>query len=381
MSDPGVLIYGDSIRDADLYLACAARVPDPFAYLEVDGRRIAATNPLDAEVLERESRATDVWTGADLGIGELLARGLDGLDLSWELVLRMLRRADVDAVAVPPGFPLALADHLRPRGIHVGIDAALFERRRRRKDARAVDGILHAQRAAEAAYDAVVTTLRSATPGQKGLTVDGEPLTAERLVAEIEHVLACHGCGGHPPLVSNGPASAAAHRVGTGLIRPGEAIVVDIFPRHEATGFHADMTRTLCVGEPPPEIARMHRTVLDALVEGIGVIQAGVRSEAVYDRVCTVIEAAGFKTRRTVGSGERLEDGFTHALGHGIGLEIHEPPRVGKGDDVLDEGDVVAIEPGLYRPGLGGVRLEDLVRVTSAGAEVLTRAPYELEVC
>jgi Xaa-Pro aminopeptidase len=168
--------------------------------------------------------------------------------------------------------------------------------------------------------------------------------------------------------------------MGEGPIRVGEAVVIDLWPRDNESGCYADMTRTFCVGEPSAELREWHRLVKEALDRTAAALRAGVTGRAVYDVSCDVFEPAGHPTQRTKTAGETLGDGFFHALGHGVGLEVHEAPYLGlSGTNELVAGDVVTLEPGLYKQGVGGCRLEDLLVITADGAENLTDFPYDLE--
>jgi Xaa-Pro aminopeptidase len=139
------------------------------------------------------------------------------------------------------------------------------------------------------------------------------------------------------------------------------------------------MTRTFVVGEIPDEVAAWHRLCKEALDRAVADTRAGVQAKAVYDATCDIFEGAGFPTQRTKEPGRALEEGFFHSLGHGVGLEVHEQPLLGMTGRVdLLAGEVLAMEPGLYRPGFGGCRLEDLLLVTEDGAENLTSFPYDL---
>ena len=168
--------------------------------------------------------------------------------------------------------------------------------------------------------------------------------------------------------------------MGSGPIPAGVPIVIDVWPRDNETACFADMTRTYVVGDVPADVARWHELCRQALDEAVAVIRDGVDGRTVYDVTCDIFEAAGEPTQRTKEAGKPLADGFFHGLGHGVGLEVHEQPGLGlAAEGALRAGDVVTVEPGLYRQGFGGVRLEDLVLVTDAGAENLTRYPYDLE--
>jgi Xaa-Pro aminopeptidase len=168
--------------------------------------------------------------------------------------------------------------------------------------------------------------------------------------------------------------------MGSGPIRPGTPLVVDIFPRDNASAVYTDMTRTFVVGDVPEQVREWHRLCKEALDAAVADIRAGIGTRAVFDHTCDIFEAAGEPTQRTKQPGETLADGFFHGLGHGVGLEVHEEPGMGRlASKMLVAGDVVAVEPGLYRAGYGGVRLEDIVLVTENGAEVITDYRYDLE--
>jgi Xaa-Pro aminopeptidase len=376
----GLLIYADSVRDPDLFLASGISVGDPFAYVETDGRRVIVTSVLEADAASRHSHATEVWTTDEFGFLELIRGGMDAWTASYETVRGALERLGVARVTVPHSFPVALADRLRGSGVEVTPDRDTFERRRRSKDERALDGIRAAQRATEAAFVRVRELLGSSAPTPDGLVLEGEPLTCERVSEQIVETLREHGCDGEPPLVNPGRQAAFVHESGTGPIHANDAVVVDIFPRHVASRMHADMTRTFCVGEAPDEIRRMHAVVLEALQRSTEAIRAGISGRQPWEVSCDVIEAAGFRTQRSAQPGEVLDEDYFHSLGHGVGIEVHEAPSLGMSGRELVAGDVVSVEPGVYRKAVGGVRLEDLVVVRDGGCEVLTDFPYDLEI-
>jgi Xaa-Pro aminopeptidase len=279
---------------------------------------------------------------------------------------------------VPPGFPLEKADFLRANGVELAVDRALFEDRRRAKTERELQGIRNAQRACEAALDEARALLRAARANGGGLEVEGRPLTSERLKREIEGVFMQFDVEGGDMIVSHGPQTAVGHDGGSGQLQAGEPIVFDLFPRDKATGCFADMTRTYVVGEPSDEVREWHRLVKEALDRATAELKPGVNGRTLYELVCGLFQDAGYKTQLSKDPGEVLEDGFFHGLGHGVGLEVHELPSLGRTGHDLVPGDVVTVEPGLYRAGYGGLRLEDLVLVTDDGYERLTDYPYEL---
>jgi Xaa-Pro aminopeptidase len=204
-------------------------------------------------------------------------------------------------------------------------------------------------------------------------------LTSERLKRVIEDVFADHDVEGSDMIAAHGPQTAVGHNSGSGQVAPGEPIVFDLFPRDKATGCYSDMTRTYVVGEPSDELKEWHALVKRALETSTAEVKPGVNGTTLFRQVCDQFQQAGYKTQPNKEPGEVLEDGFFHSLGHGVGLEVHELPYMGRSGHDLVPGDVITIEPGLYRSGYGGVRLEDIVLVTDDGHEVLTNYPYDLE--
>ena len=197
--------------------------------------------------------------------------------------------------------------------------------------------------------------------------------------ARIAEAFLRHDATGDEFIVARGAQAAVGHDMGSGPIAPGESIVVDLWPHDRESTCFADMTRTFVLGEVPDEIAEYHRLVREALDLAIALVRPGVDGRDLYATVCDHVEATGYPTGRTKPAGELLQDGFFHGLGHGVGLEVHERPWMGRYGDELVAGDVITIEPGLYRKGYGGVRLEDLVLVIDDGHENLTVFPYDLE--
>jgi Xaa-Pro aminopeptidase len=274
---------------------------------------------------------------------------------------------------------VGLVDFLRDHGIELRVDRELFDRRRRAKNEAELAGIRRAQKACEAGLDAARGLLRRAQQNGDGLEVDGEPLTSERLKRVIEDVFADHDVEAGSMIVSHGPQTAVGHDMGSGQIHANEPVVFDLFPKDKQTGCYADMTRTYVVGEPSDEVKEWHRLVKEALDRSTAEVKPGANGRALYELVCDIFQSAGYKTQLNKEAGEVLEDGFFHGLGHGVGLEVHEDPSLGRTGHDLIPGDVITVEPGLYRAGYGGLRLEDLVLVTEAGHEVITDYPYELQ--
>jgi len=374
---PDVLIYGDTLRSPELRHEVAVPIPDPFLYAELNGRRVVAIHSL--EVPRVRGIGLDVLSWDELGWEELLDQGVSREELYLHVAERACRSLGLQSAVCPPGFPVELADFLRAAGFDVAVDREEFTGRRRVKSEAELEGIRRAQRAAEAAMDAARALLRTADATGDVLMLDGEPLTCERVKQEIGEVFTAHDMAADELIVSHGGQSAVGHDMGSGPISPGEPIVIDLWPKDRETGCHADMTRTYCVGEPPEELVEYHRLVKQALDEALAGVRAGASGHELYRRTCELFQEHGYKTLLTKDLGQTLEEGFFHGLGHGVGLEVHEDPGMGLAPAApLVAGDVVTVEPGLYRPGFGGCRLEDLVLVTEGGCENLTDYPYDL---
>ena len=363
-----VLIWDSTERSPELRHELPIGIPDPFLYVERDGVRHVVIGSLEIPRVQ-ELDGLEIHPLEEFGSDELTRSGLAREAVLLEVAARASTALGVERAAVPTMFPLHVADRLRAEGIELEPQRELFDLRRRSKTPAELAGIRRAQAAAEAGMSAAAELLRG-----------GGPLTSEEVKAAIDAAFMANGCSCDEFIVSHGAQSAIGHHMGAGPILPGEPIVIDIWPRDRESACFADMTRTFVVGEPTDELVEWHRLVKEALDRSLELVRPGVRGRAVYDAACEVFEAAGYATQRTKEPGTALDHGFFHGLGHGVGLEVHEAPGMGlAGGDVLQAGDVVTVEPGLYQPGTGGCRLEDLVLVTDDGYENLTRFPYELQ--
>jgi Xaa-Pro aminopeptidase len=372
-----VLIYADSMHDAAMRHEVPVPVPDPFLYIERDGDRHALVTSFEVSRLEPVGIIAHPYE--EFGYDELLAQGLPRHEVLVQTMENAVEQLGVKEAVVPPFFPVGIADRLRAKGVELTPDREFFAERRRVKNETELEGIRKAQRGTEAAMAAAREMLRAAEASNGTVTLDGEPLTSERIKTRIIEVFNEHNLASDEMIVAIGGQAASGHDMGSGPIAPGQAIVIDLFPRDRQTGCYADMTRTFVVGEIPEELAEYHRLVHEALMKSMEAVKAGAQGREVYELVCDVFHEAGHPTQLSKQPGEVLSSGFFHGLGHGVGLEVHEPPWLSRDPSQLIAGDVITLEPGLYRQGFGGVRLEDLVLVTADGAENLTDFPYDLE--
>ena len=373
------LIYADTFRSADMRHAVPLGVPDPILYAEANGAKHVFTHSMEAPRL-RALGLFEVHLADDFGLDELMASGLDRKEIRAQLAVREVQSIGLTQATVPENFPVWLADRLRAEGIELTVDQELFDDRRRSKTEAQLAGMRRAQRAAEAAMDTCRDLLRRAEISGDQLLLDGEVLTVERVKAAMNRTFAEHDTTADEYIVAPGPQGAVGHDMGSGPIPPHTPLVVDIFPRDNASAVYTDMTRTFVRGDVADDIREWHRLCKEALDRAIAETKPGVEGRALNDGTCEIFEAAGEPTQRTKEPGKPLMDGFFHSLGHGVGLDVHEAPGLGMlSDKKLVPGDCITIEPGLYRQGYGGVRLEDNVLVTADGAENLTQYPYDLE--
>ena len=379
-----VLMYADTYRSPELRHEVPIGIPDPFLYVEKEGIKHIAIGSMEIPRLS-ELNLFELHPAEDYGLDELRgAGGLSHAEIGKEIALRAVKALGITSAIVPESFPLWFADRLRAEGIELTVDGTFFNDRRRVKTDAELAGIRRAKRAAEAGMDAARDLLRRAaaersTGNGSSLAVDGEPLTVERVKSAMSQAFAAHGTTADDFIVAPGPQGAVGHDMGSGPIVAGVPIVIDIWPRDNESFMFCDMTRTFVVGDVPEDVQRWHTLAKEALDRAISEIKDGADGRTIFDGTCEIFEGAGEPTQRTKEEGKTLSDGFFHGLGHGVGLEVHEEPGMGiSSKDPLRAGDVVTVEPGLYRQGYGGVRLEDLVLVTKDGAENLTRYPYDL---
>jgi len=375
------LVIGDSIRSPELRHEVPVAIGDPFLYAEVDGRRLVAVTSFETTRIEGLGTDLEVHPLERFDYEALLTRGLRPDEFWQELWLDVCRTFGVREAVVPLSFPAGHADRLRAAGIELTVDQRHFDERRRVKNATELEGIRRACRAVEAGMRTGLDLLRRADRVNGQLVLDGEPLTCERVKLAVEQAFGEHGAAAEEFTVSHGAQTAVGHDGGSGAIAADDVVLFDLYPRDRETGCYSDFTRTVVLGPAPDELREFHELSKRALDLATGLVRPGAIGKVIHAAVCEFFHEHGHPTQLHKPEGAVLRDGFYHSTGHGVGLEVHEEPGLGRlGDDPLVVGDVVAVEPGLYRHGYGGVRLEDLLLVTEDGCEVLTDFPYELEL-
>lgn len=369
--DRALLMVGETYNTADVYYVTRHLFPDPVIYLDRgDGHALIACGDFEVEGARAHGKAARVRGFHDYG-GDALRGVMPDHERLAELALRVLRDEGVSQAVTTDDMPLSLADYLRANGIDLVCQPVLLKGPRELKDAVELAAIERAQRATERAMQAATGLIADAHAGHDGLLYHGSlPVTSERLRAVIDASLLEDNCSTDGTITAAGPDSAQPHNVGHGPIYAGRPIVIDIFPRHKEHRYYADMTRTVSKGTPDHEITRMYHVTREALDLALGSIRPGVTGKAVFEAVCRFYEDHGYAT--FLRDDCFPAEGFIHGLGHGVGLDVHEGPQLGRAENELREGEIITVEPGLYKAGLGGVRIEDMVVVTPDGCRNLT---------
>lgn len=376
---PNVLLIGDTARSSELRHEIPLAIIDAFHYVEIDGRRVAVVWSIEGDRIAAIDSSIEIVPAETFPADDLIRDGVDLYEIAPVQSVRIARSLGLRDAVVPEFFPLLHADALRADGVELTVDQRFFDDRRRRKTPRQLDGIRRASRAAEAGTAAIAALLRRSEAGDAGRSLGGDPLTCELLRDAAMDAFAAHGCRAEEIIVARGPQSADGHDPGSGRLANDDVLVCDLFPIDLESACYSDMTRTFSVGEPDPELVAWHEHTREALELVRALVLPGADGAELYRTVCRFYEERGYRTRLSAEEGTVLREGFNHALGHGVGLEVHEAPALSRSGQVLVAGDVITLEPGLYRHGFGGVRLEDTVLVTDDGCETITDFPYDLD--
>jgi Xaa-Pro aminopeptidase len=376
MGRDNLLIVADSDHDADMLYAVRMFVPDPFIFLRVKGRCHVVMSDLE---IDRGRKQAPHCRAVSLTqcIKTLRESGIRKPTFA-HIIRLLLQRQRLRKVCVPYNFPAGLLHELRKVKVTVQVRKGMFFAERQTKSAEEVKKISAALMMAEVGLAEGIYALKNARIGRKRkLLYRNVPLTAEKLRAIIDTAIVQAGGLVHHTIVACGVQGCDPHERGYGQLRAQEAIILDVFPRSQKTGYFGDITRTVVKGRASEELRKLYHTVERAQEVAFEELRKNVRGRDVHQRVVDFFEREGYKTGKRQG---RMQ-GFFHGTGHGLGLELHEAPRVSKtSTDILRRGNVVTVEPGLYYPSLGGVRLEDVALITETGARNLTKFEKVLEV-
>ncbi|MFN7736129.1 MAG: M24 family metallopeptidase [Pirellula sp.] len=369
------MMAGIPTLNAGLYRTIRFLVGDPVVYLEVPKSGGGWNSTLICRDIEMgraklNARASNVACPADFTPDGGLSG--DRETATAQSAAEALKRWGMRRVIVDRSLPMIYAEMLQRAGIEIHCDTQWGVMERRQKDEQEIEYIRKAQKITEEVMELACSTVAHATAHADGiLHVDGSPLTSERLRTLIDIWLLERECSNPGAIVAGGPVGADCHDHGHGPLRTGEPVIVDIFPRDKKTLYNGDCTRTVVHGEIPTEVARMHAAVVASKAAATAAVRAGVTGEQVHEATMGAILAAGYQMGLPASDAPDSFTSMTHGTGHGLGLEVHEPPLLAAGGPPLVVGDVVTIEPGLYCKAIGGVRVEDMVVVREDGCDNL----------
>lgn len=369
-----ILIVAASERDANLYYATRFLAPDSFIFLQTDTQKILLMSDLEIDRAKQQA-TVDVVLSYSAYDKQLKDRGVTE-PKGADIIKSVLDEFGIRDLIVPTNFGVELADALRERGFRLSTRKEPFYPERAIKSADEAQSVLDTMRATEEAIGQAIEVIRASDIHQGQLYYEGRVLTSEYIKKLINVKLMEHDCVAQHTIVACGDDACDPHNEGSGPFRAHQPIVMDVFPKSSKTGYYADITRTVVRGKPSDALRRVYDTVLQGQELGLGMVKAGASGKAIHTAINDLFEQTGYHTGVI---NERVQ-GFFHGTGHGVGLEIHEPPRISRIDDTLQPGHVVTVEPGLYYLGIGGVRIEDTVLVTSEGYENLTSFPKYFEV-
>jgi Xaa-Pro aminopeptidase len=367
------LIFASSELSADMLYATGFSVPDPFLYLEQNGKKTILLSDLEIGRGRKEATVDEVASLS--AIQEPLEQRLKKRPTVEQTITQFLRKRRVKRAEVPADFPLGLAVALREAGIQVTPVDGLFHAARQFKAAAEVKKLERAIELTETGLARAYEVLRAAEikPGRK-LVWSGKLLTSEILRAEIDCAILRAGGAPTNSIVAGGDQACDPHHVGSGPLKANSLIILDLFPRDKASGFYGDLTRTVVRGRASTAQRKLWETVLEAEELALRSIAPGKSGKELQDNVKTLFKDRGYPTEEKNGQWT----GFFHGLGHGLGLEVHESLRIGSIE--FKVGQVLTVEPGLYYPGVGGARHEDDGIVTETGFRILSKFPKVLEL-
>ena len=356
---------------ADILYVSGFKASDPVIFLEDGRRKYLVVSRMEIGRARAANPHLTVLAPEDLGLPPAKRRRT----AQWAVAL--LKKVGLRRVVVGGTFPLDVARALERGGVKVDVsDGALCPERAIKTPAE-IARIRRVQQAAVRSLRKALAVLAAArVDARRQLRVGRALLTSEGLRKIINLALLEDNCAGGEPIVACGPLSANPHWIGHGPLKAGEPIVLDIFPQDLETGYWGDLTRTVVKGPAPARLVRMFNAVKKVQADALGAIHSGARAASIHQRVVDGFEKLGFENRLTNG----VAEGFIHGTGHGVGLEIHEAPSLGRSDAILRAGQVVTVEPGLYYTDLGGIRIEDTVVVTRNGFDVLATCPKQFVI-
>jgi Xaa-Pro aminopeptidase len=384
-----MLFYSDSFKNANMYYLTEFLAPDPFIFLKkVDEDPLMVVGQMELMRAEKESGVKDVRSYLDYDYAEIVKSASDSKVGGMKFVAAVVKKelGTDKSIYVPPSFSVMLTDVLRNEGIEIKPMFDVVEKARETKERDEIEAIRYVQKTVEEATSRAIELIANAEVGRDGTLLyresgKKEPLVAGKVRAVFDHTFADSGCvAEEETLIACGPKGADPHYSGEArdVLKVNQPIVLDVFPKSVKKRYVSDMTRTVVKGRASKAVKKMFETVLQIRDTATDTIGAGVLGSEMQNLCFNMFEKAGYQT---IKGGKKISKGYLHGLGHGVGLEVHEGPSMSEFYKYpLEEHNVVSVEPGLYDPEIGGVRIEDIVDVAKKGCSKITKMEVCLEV-
>ncbi|MGE5444452.1 MAG: M24 family metallopeptidase [Ignavibacteriales bacterium] len=369
MKQDTLLIIASSEISADLLYRTRFFAPDPIIFIEHRGKKTIILSDLELDRGKEEADVDEVLSLSEYK-NKLPHKKRKQAGFT-DIVNLFFKERGIRTALVPGDFPIKYADELRKLGYRIRYKEGLFFEERLKKTPEEVKFISDSLRKTEEAMERAIEMISSSKIRDGKLFLNGSALTSEIIKGEVNSELSKLGYVASHTIVACGIQSSMPHNRGEGPLLANQPIVIDIFPRSQESGYFGDMTRTVVKDEPSKELEKMYQTVLKGQRLGLSLIKHRAKVKDIHGAIVEFFKESGFET----GMMDGKQQGFIHSTGHGLGLEIHEPPRVSFTDTILEEGNVITVEPGLYYEKLGGVRIEDVVVVRRDGCTNLTKYP------
>jgi Xaa-Pro aminopeptidase len=373
-ADDALLLVAASEGDSNMLYAVGFFVPDPFIFFQHKKKKYVVMSDLELDRAKRQATVDQVLSLSDY---QRKLRKADSPTTMIGILELLFRERGIRSLKVPANFSALLADQLRDKGFDLEIQPDPFFPEREIKRPQEVRHITESLRVAKLGLDAGIRMLKKTKSGSDGyLYLNGSKLTSETLKTAVNTTIMAQGWLPSHTIISSGNQCVDPHHEGTGPIKANTSIIFDIFPRSQKNGYFGDLSRTVVRGRASDKLKKIYATVQAGQKIGFDLIRDGLNGREVHHKILDLFAREGFPTGQIKG---RMQ-GFFHGTGHGLGLDIHEAPRIAPVDAILKSGHVVTVEPGLYYLGIGGVRLEDVVLVTDTGNKNLTDCPQFLEI-
>ena len=380
-----LLLYSNSYRDANMYYLTKFLVPDPFIFIKkIYEKPIIIVSQMEFLRAKKQSIVKDVRSFLDYKFfnetKSIKEPQIRALKFFVRIVKKELNQGT--RICVPLNFPALMADLLRKENLTIEPMFNVVEKARETKDKEEIDIIMKIQRITEDVVTQAMELIANSEIGPNKKLIDkGKPLTIGKIKSFVGKKLIENGClADEDFILACGRKSSDPHYIGESndKLKADQPIIFDIYPRNIQKRYFTDMTRTIVKGKAPKKIKKMFNTILEAKTSSLDAIKAGAIGSNVYDICCDILEKNGYKTTR---GRKKITTGMLHSLGHGVGLQVHETPRISEFSNFpFREHNVITVEPGLYDQKIGGVRLEDIIEITKNGYCNLTKKESVLEI-